>query len=155
RLARRHSARPHADRVRAARALRPVGRARPHTLRDPRRGVGLRLRPDLELARGLRRLPAAQARGRRASAADPHRARRRLRLPARAVTIGRRVILATSAALVAVVVLLSLFAYELVKHELYARTDTSLNSRVEELKPTALQGTRAFRSVIAAPGELV
>jgi two-component system, OmpR family, sensor histidine kinase MprB len=71
------------------------------------------------------------------------------------VTIGRRVILATSAALVAVVVLLSLFAYELVKHELYARTDATLTARVAELKPTAVAGPQAFRSVVAAPGELV
>jgi two-component system sensor histidine kinase MprB len=71
------------------------------------------------------------------------------------VTIGRRVILATSAALVAVVVLLSLFAYELVKHELYSRTDATLRARVEEFKPTALAGQQAFRSLVAAPGELI
>ena len=71
------------------------------------------------------------------------------------MTIGRRVVLATSAALVAVVVLLSVFAYELVKNELYARTDATLNARVQELKPTALAGTQAFRGVVAAPGELV
>lgn len=71
------------------------------------------------------------------------------------MSIGRRVILATSAALVAVVVLLSLFAYELVKHELYARTDATLNARIAELRPTAVAGSQAFRSVVAAPGELV
>ena len=32
--------------VRAARAVRPLGRARAHALRDPRRRLGLRLRPD-------------------------------------------------------------------------------------------------------------
>jgi two-component system sensor histidine kinase MprB len=71
------------------------------------------------------------------------------------VTIGRRVILGTSAALVAVVVLLSVFAYALVKHELYSRLDLTLRGRVSELTPTAAQGRAAFRSVLSAPGELV
>ena len=58
---------PRADahRVRAARAVPALARARALSLGDPRRRLGLRLRPDVELARGLRRLPAAQARGRR------------------------------------------------------------------------------------------
>ena len=65
-----------------------------------------------------------------ASAADPNRAWRRLRHAARAMTIGKRVIFATSAALVAVVVLLSVFAYQLVKRELYSRIDVTLQTRV-------------------------
>ena len=71
------------------------------------------------------------------------------------MTIGRRVIFATSAALVTVVVLLSVFAYQLVKRELYSRVDVTLRTRVTELSPTAVAGTQEFRSVIAAPGELV
>jgi two-component system, OmpR family, sensor histidine kinase MprB len=71
------------------------------------------------------------------------------------MTIGKRVIFATSAALVAVVVLLSVFAYQLVKRELYSRIDVTLRTRVTELAPTALAGPQAFRGVIAAPGELV
>ena len=54
-----------------------------HALDHLRPRVGLRLRPRLELARGLRRLPAAQDGGGRRAAAAAHRARRRLR-PARA-----------------------------------------------------------------------
>ena len=51
-------------------------------LADLRARVGLRLRRELERARRLRRLPAAQDRGRRRAAAAAHGARRRLR-PAR------------------------------------------------------------------------
>jgi hypothetical protein len=51
------------------------------------------------------------------------------------VTLGRRVVLATSAALGAVVVLLSVFAYFLVKHELYSRVDVTLRGRAAELAP--------------------
>jgi len=71
------------------------------------------------------------------------------------VTLGRRVILATSAALGLVVVLLSVFAYFLVKHELYSRVDVTLRDRAEELAPTVLAGAASFRSIVAAPGELV
>jgi two-component system, OmpR family, sensor histidine kinase MprB len=71
------------------------------------------------------------------------------------MTVGKRLIFATSAALVTVVVLLSVFAYQLVKRELYSRLDVTLRARVAELTPTAAAGTREFRSVIAAPGELV
>ena len=71
------------------------------------------------------------------------------------MTLSRRVVLATSAALGAVVVLLSIFAYYLVKHELYSRLDLTLDGRATELAPTVLAGRSAFRTVIAAPGELV
>ena len=71
------------------------------------------------------------------------------------MTLGRRVVLATSAALGAVVLLLSVFAYLLVKRELYSRLDLTLQDRATELTPTALAGSQAFRSVVAAPGELV
>ena len=46
---------------------------------DLRARLGLRLRPDVQLARRLHRLPAPQARGRRRAAPDPHGARHRLR----------------------------------------------------------------------------
>jgi two-component system sensor histidine kinase MprB len=71
------------------------------------------------------------------------------------MTIGKRVIFATSAALVAVVALLSVFAYQLVKRELYSRLDLTLRARALELAPTARAGRQQFRDVIAAPGELV
>jgi two-component system sensor histidine kinase MprB len=71
------------------------------------------------------------------------------------MTIGKRVIFATSAALVTVVVLLSVFAYQLVKRELLSRVDVTLRTRATELSPSAVAGRQEFRSVIAAPGELV
>jgi two-component system sensor histidine kinase MprB len=71
------------------------------------------------------------------------------------VTLGRRVVLATSAALLAVVVLLSVFAYFLVKHELYSRLDLTLHGRAAELTPAVRAGPNGFRSIVAAPGELV
>jgi two-component system sensor histidine kinase MprB len=71
------------------------------------------------------------------------------------VTLGRRVVLATSAALGAVVVLLSGFAYFLVKHELYSRFDLTLQGRAAELTPAVRAGPSGFRSIVAAPGELV
>ena len=46
---------------------------------DLRSRLGLRLRTDLELAGGVRRVPPPQARSRRRAAAPPHRSRRRLR----------------------------------------------------------------------------
>ena len=71
------------------------------------------------------------------------------------MTLSRRVVLATSAALGAVVVLLSVFAYLLVKRELYARVDVALRGRAAELAPTVLAGRTSFRTIIAAPGEFV
>ena len=116
-----------AHRVRAARAVPALARARALALRDPRRRLGLRLRPDLELARGLRRLPAPQARGVGGVPRLIHTVRGvGYVLRQRAMTLGRRVVLATSAALGAVVVLLSVFAYLLVKRELYSRVDVTL-----------------------------
>jgi two-component system sensor histidine kinase MprB len=71
------------------------------------------------------------------------------------VTLGRRVVLATSAALGAVVVLLSVFAYFLVKHELYSRVDVTLRGRAAELAPSVLAGRSSFRAIVAAPDEFV
>jgi two-component system sensor histidine kinase MprB len=71
------------------------------------------------------------------------------------VTVSRRVVLATSAALGATVVLLSVFAYLLVKRELYSRVDVTLRGRAVELAPTVEAGRSSFRGIIAAPGEYV
>jgi two-component system, OmpR family, sensor histidine kinase MprB len=71
------------------------------------------------------------------------------------VTLSRRVVLATSAALGATVVLLSVFAYLLVKRELYSRVDVTLRGRAAELAPTVAAGSTSFRGIIAAPGEYV
>ena len=87
--------------------------------------------------------------------AHPHGARRRLRPPERAVTLSRRVVLATSAAMGAVIVLLSVFTYLLVKRELYSRVDVTLRDRATELAPTVEAGRASFREIIVAPGEYV
>ena len=71
------------------------------------------------------------------------------------MTVSRRVVLATSAALGATVVLLSVFAYLLVKRELYSRVDVTLRGRAVELAPTVEAGRSSFRGIIAAPGEYV
>ena len=71
------------------------------------------------------------------------------------MTLSRRVVLATSAALGATVVLLSVFAYLLVKRELYSRVDVTLRGRAAELAPTVEAGRASFRGIIAAPGEYV
>jgi two-component system sensor histidine kinase MprB len=71
------------------------------------------------------------------------------------VTLSRRVVLATSAALGATVVLLSVFAYLLVKRELYSRVDVTLRGRAVELAPTVEAGRASFHGIIAAPGEYV
>ena len=74
---------------------------------DLRARLGLRLRADVELARGVRRLPAAEDRGGRGAAADPYGARRRLR-PARAMTLRARLTLSAALAVAAAVVLASI-----------------------------------------------
>jgi len=71
------------------------------------------------------------------------------------VTLSRRVVLATAAALGAVVVLLSVFAYLLVQRELYSRVDVTLRNRATELAPSVEAGPATFRTLIAAPGEYV
>ena len=71
------------------------------------------------------------------------------------MTLGRRVVLATSAALGAIVVLLSVFAYFLVKRELYSRLDVTLRRTAPPSSHRRSEAGRAsFRTIIAAPGEL-
>ena len=74
---RRDRADPH--RVHPARDVPAPAAPGARALVHPRGGLGLRLPHDRQLARGVRRLPAPQDRGRGRAAADPHRARRRLR----------------------------------------------------------------------------
>src|SRR5262249_19861322 len=89
--------------------------------------VGLRLRRDVELAGGLRRLPAPQDRGGRRAAADPHRARRRLRA-ARAMTLRRRLALVAAAAGAIAIVVASLVVYRVLRGELRGRVDDELRA---------------------------
>ena len=66
------------DRVRAARAPDAPSASRAEPVPAVRGGLGLRLRPALELARGLHRVPAPQDGGGRRAALDPDRARSRI-----------------------------------------------------------------------------
>ncbi len=92
--------------------------------------VGLRLRLDLELAGGLRRLPAAQDRGRRRVAPDPHGSRRRLRA-ARAMTLRRRLALVAAAAVAIAIALASGIVYVVVRGELRGQLDGELRQVAE------------------------
>src|SRR5206468_4338321 len=101
-------------------------------------------RPRVELARGLRRLPAPQDGGRRRAAPHPHRARRRVR-PARVVNAPRlpiswarwpmsfrlRVTLLATAAVAIAVVAASAVVYVVVRHQLLGEVDSSLSSRAQ------------------------
>ena len=119
--------------------------------RHLRARVGLRLRLDVELAGGLRRLPAAQDRGRRRAAPDPHRARRRLRA-ARAMTLRRRLALVAAAAVAVAVVLASGIVYVVVRGELRGQLDTELRQVGDaRMKTGVVLGPAGGRPLPAAP----
>ena len=75
---RRSAGAAHQDGVRAARAPDASSASRAEPVPAVRGRLGLRLRPALELARGLHRLPAPQDGGGRRAALDPDRARGRI-----------------------------------------------------------------------------
>src|SRR5262249_58457695 len=153
---RRQGARADAHGVRAARAVPSRPRARPLAFGDPHGRLGLRLRPEVELARGLCRVPAAEARSRGRAPAAADGSRRRLRPAGPAVTLSRRVVVLTSVAVGAIALLVSVLAYLLVRHELYARLDRTLDERALALRSEARAESTAQRlSIVAAPGELV
>ncbi len=77
-LAQRARAGPHQDRVRPAPRAHPQRGHRAHALQPLRAGVAVRLRARLQDPRGLRELPAPQARAARRGAPAPHRPRCRL-----------------------------------------------------------------------------
>ena len=126
--ARRAPDRADQDRVRAARAAAAPPEAGPRPRADLRGGLGLRLRPDLELARGLHRLPAAQDRGVRRAAPDPHGARRRLRA-AREVSLRRRLTLLSALAVALAVIVASVIVYAIVRDQLLGQIDDTLRER--------------------------
>src|SRR5215207_9507708 len=123
--ARRAPDRADAHRVRAARAVPTPPAPGADALDHLRSRLGLRLRPRVELARGLRRLPAAQDRGGRGAAAPPHGARRRLRA-ALAMSLRRRLTLACAAAVALAVVLAAGLTYWFVRDALRDQIDASL-----------------------------
>src|SRR5206468_7606711 len=78
-------------------------------------------------ARGVRRLPAQEARGRRRAAPDPQHPRRRLR-PARAVSLRRRLVLLSAAAVAAAVVVAATATYVVARAQLRGHLDDELRS---------------------------
>src|SRR5207247_10201882 len=88
--ARRTSARAHANRVPAARTADEPSPPGAHALDDLRSRLGLRLRAHIQLAGGLRRLPAAQDRGGWPTASPAHSSRGGLRAPLRRAMSFRR-----------------------------------------------------------------
>ena len=83
--------------------------------------------PGVELARGVRGIPAPQAGGGRRAAAAADGARRRLR-PARAVSFRRRIAVTAASAVAVAVVLGSIVAYVVVRDVLRDQIDASLRS---------------------------
>jgi two-component system sensor histidine kinase MprB len=73
------------------------------------------------------------------------------------VTLGRRVVLATSLAVGLIALLLSVSAYVLVKRELYHRLDASLEERALVLTPNVQPqlGDERALPLVETPGELV
>src|SRR5206468_11674305 len=115
----RDRADPH--RVPAARAVHAPPAPGPHARADLRPRLGLRLRPRVQLARGLRRLPAAKDRGARRAARAAHRARRRLHpAPAAPMTFRRRLVVLAAAAVATAVALAGVVTYVVVRAQLRA-----------------------------------
>jgi two-component system, OmpR family, sensor histidine kinase MprB len=73
------------------------------------------------------------------------------------VSLRSRVVLLTAAALTAIVVLVCVLSYVVVKHELYKRLDDTLAARAAALAPVVSQGSLASPElpIVAVPGEYV
>src|SRR5262249_7471446 len=78
-VSRRPLRRTHQDRVRTARAPDAQREHRPAAIDDLRTHLGLRLRPDLERTRGVRRVSASEDRVGRSTTTHPYRPRCGLR----------------------------------------------------------------------------
>src|SRR4029077_19714794 len=88
-------------------------------------GLELRLRADVESARGVHQLPATKDGGRWRAAPDPYGARGRLRA-ARAVSLRSRLTVAGGGAVFAALAIASLVIYFSVRSNLNEQTDASL-----------------------------
>src|SRR3954468_8016225 len=160
--ARRPRPRADAPGARAARALRGAGRGDPHAPRAARAGLGLYVRPRHQHRRRLRRLPPAQARGRRRAAHTPHRARRRLRAatltPMR--SLRGRLTIWTTAVLAAVLALAGFFAARDVDRSERAALDDRLvrtaqlssTSALDAVQKELPSGDKRLDAVLAATG---
>jgi two-component system, OmpR family, sensor histidine kinase MprB len=73
------------------------------------------------------------------------------------VSLRSRVVLLTAAALTAIVVLVCVLSYVVVKHELYKRLDDTLAARAAALAPVVSQGSLASPElpIVTVPGEYV
>src|SRR5262249_34108097 len=113
-----------------------------HARADPGSRVGLRLRPRLELARGLRGLPAAQTRGRRRTPADPYGARRRIRAArgGAPVTFRERLTAAAAGAVAIAVILVSGATFFVVRAQLRSSMDASLKGIASTARFTETNG---------------
>ena len=116
------------------------------------RSVGLRLPDHRQLARGLRRLPAAQDRGSQRAAADPHRPRHRLRRPGNPAVTGlqariarqplrRRVGVLAALGVGLAVLVTATAAYITVRMQLTRSVDDSLLDRARQAVGSS-SGTR-------------
>src|SRR5207244_490174 len=130
--ARRRADRADANGVLPARAVHAQPAAGADAIVDLRARLGLRLRPLVELARRLHRVPAAKDGGRRQAARDPDGPRRRLRA-ARAVSFRARLTLVAAAAVALAVVAASLVVFLVVRNQLRGQVDKSLRNRANSI----------------------
>src|SRR5262249_44637202 len=123
--------------VPAARAVHAQPAPGAVAVSDPRARLGLRLRPRVELARRVRRIPASEAGGGWRAAAHPHGARRGIRIekPMRRLhlptSLGARLSLAAATAVAVAVALASVTAYFAVRAKLVGEVDQALQSRAD------------------------
>src|SRR5207247_4831554 len=134
--ARRTSARAHANRVPAARTADEPSPPGAHALDDLRSRVGLRLRAHIQLAGGLRQLPAAQDRGGWRAASPAHSPRGRLRAPLRrAMSFRRGTVLLSAGAVATAVVVASAVVYVVTRDDLRGQVDASLRAKLNPGRP--------------------
>src|SRR5439155_8079530 len=133
--------RAHPDRVQPAAAVHVAPRPRPHARLHLRPGVGIRLRPSLELARGLRWLPAPEDRSRRRAPAHPHDPRRRIRAAGARVTFRARLTLVATVAVAMAILIASCVIYLIVRGQLRGQVDGALRSRLQAVSYTVGPGT--------------
>src|SRR5262249_35790324 len=113
--------------VRTARAVPAQSASGADAGADHGAGLELRLRADVESARGVHQLPAAEDGGGRGAAPDPYGARGRVRVAgARAVSLRTRLTLAGGGAVFVALAIASLVIYTDVRSKLHDQIDVSL-----------------------------
>src|SRR5262249_10251429 len=118
--------------VRTARAVPAQSASGADAGADHGAGLELRLRADVESARGVHQLPAAEDGGGRGAAPDPYGARGRVRVAgARAVSLRTRLTLAGGGAVFVALAIASLVIYAEVRSKLHDQIDVSLIQSAE------------------------